>query len=142
MAYATKEDLAKRVRRTFSDQENDTATLLLELASIEVTAALGKDEAWEEEQEEAEKTPKILRLVTLEAAARVMPNPEGLRAFREQLGAYSVSKEFRGQAGEAAGIQITDRERLLLTRAIHGRTSGSPRVGSLATELESPGRAA
>jgi hypothetical protein len=141
MSYATKEDLAKRLRREFSSADGETADLLLDLASVEVTAALGKGEEWEKEQQEEEATPpRVLRLVTLEVAARVMSNPQGVGAMREQLGAYSLSEDFRGMT-EAAGIALTEREKLLVRRAVHGRTSGSPRTGSLATELEAEGRA-
>jgi hypothetical protein len=130
--FASKEEVAKRLARSLSAAEEEAAELLLELATSMVAEAVGKDDAW---AEQLDPVPKVLRLVTLEATARAMANPEGLSSFEERLGAHSYSKSFRAQA-EGAGLMLTKQERLMVRRVVRGSNSASPRVDSLASDLD------
>lgn len=131
MTFATADDIAQRRGRTFTEDERAMADLLCEAATAVITDAAGKTDAW---ADTLDPVPRILKFVAIEVVARVMPNPDGLRSFQEQLGAYSHSESYRDVA-TGGGLLLTQSEVLLVRRAVWGTTSGSVKVASAATEI-------
>ena len=137
MAFATLDDLALRLPGTATTGDGLTAKqqaqgeLLLDLATGLVTDAVGKDADW---ADALDPVPAVLRAVTLEAVARVMQNPAGVRSESKQLGQYQHSASF---TDDAHTLALTDREARLCRQAVHGRLTGSARVGSIADRLRS-----
>lgn len=131
MSFATVDDIATRAGRAFSATEEATADALCEAATAVVAAAADKDDDW---ADNLDPIPRILRFVTVELVNRVMANPNALRSFSETLGAFQHSEGYRDNVA-GGGLELTTSEQLMVRRAVYGRTSGSARVESTATEL-------
>lgn len=129
MAFATAEDVATRLGRTLTGTEAATATQLLTAATAVIAGAADKDDAW---ADALSPVPKILGQLTIELVYRVMSNPENLATSQEQIGAYQYRKGF--QTGAASGLLLTDTEERLVRRVVHGRTTASVRLESVASE--------
>lgn len=130
MPFATPEDIATRYGRELTAVEAATAESLILAAMGAIAFAVDKDDDW---ADELTPVPRIIWMVTVEAVVRAMPNPKGLRSTSETLGAFQHAEGY--QTLDTGGIALTDREELMVRRAIYGRTSGSARVDSTATEL-------
>jgi predicted pyridoxine 5'-phosphate oxidase superfamily flavin-nucleotide-binding protein len=133
MAFATVEQLAQRLGRTFTEAETTQATALLGLAQLAIAAACDKDDTW---ADELDPVPAALQITCIEIAVRIMSNPSGARSRSERLGQYEVSESFHANFDPAAaGITLTDREELRCRRAVYGSASGSVRVKSVTQDL-------
>lgn len=135
MAFATKEDVAKRLKRSLTSAEEDSAAFLLEAAQAVIEEAAERDEA----QIIALKgeVPSTLRFVAVELAVRALSNPEGLVSKSESLGAYANTKRYRkDHQGEGAQseLELTPIQERLVRRAVWGRLSGTAQMGSAATD--------
>lgn len=127
--FATVADLAQRLGRTFTAQEEAQAEMLLGLASSAIAAACDKPDQW---IAELVPVPPAVRVVCIEAAVRVMVNPEGVRSRQEMLGAYQHSESFHAYFDPAAaGVHLTDAEILRVRRAVYGSSSGSANLPSI-----------
>lgn len=131
LTFATLDELALRLpgpalsAEDLSEKQQAQGTMLLTLATSAIADAAGKDDEWVAGLTEV---PPVLRAVCLEMVARTMVNPGGARSESETLGQYSHSTSFTDAAHSLA---LTDREAMLVRRAVHRRLSGSSRPGSL-----------
>lgn len=133
MALATVEDIATRLGRELSTTEAATAEMLIEAATGEIAHAADKDDAW---ADDLTPVPRILKFICIEAVRRVMVNPASLRSKSETLGAFQHSESYQAPAeGSGSEIHLTKREELMVRREVWGRTSGSGRAESTATEI-------
>lgn len=129
MAFATTTDLAALLGRTFTDDEETQAALLLDLSTGAIAAGVDKDDDW---AGALDPVPSVLRALCLAVARRVMVNPAGARSQSEQLGAFQHSESFTDGSAE---LMLTDIETLAARRAVYGTNSGSSRVSTLADHL-------
>jgi hypothetical protein len=137
-AFATREQVTARLRReSLDDVDAALCDYLLAEATGLIADAAGKDDAW---AAALDPVPRVLRIVCVEAVVRVMLNPLALSTERERLGEheYQVSHRNPNTAIGATGtgeLALSDREVLLVRRAVHGRLSGSARVRSVADDV-------
>jgi hypothetical protein len=131
MAFATPADVKRRLGRDLNEAEAGIVDFLLEAATAGITAAVGKTDEW---ADALNPVPRIVKIVTVELVMRAKANPDGVVSMREQLGSYAVSQQYRA-AAETMDILPTRSEELLLRQAVFGRTSGSVKTESVATEL-------
>jgi hypothetical protein len=130
-AFATAADIAARRGVALTDTQEEMAELLVIAATAVITDAAGKTDAW---AAALDPVPGMLRFLCIEVAARAMANPDGLRSLGEQLGAYQSSMSYRDVAA-GGGLMLTTVEQLLVSRVVHGRTSGSARARSVVNDL-------
>ncbi len=132
MAFASSDDIATRLKRTFDIAEEALADLLIESAMAVIAAEAGK--SWEWAEELPEPVHPLLRAVCIEVVVRVMENPEQLHSLSEQLGAHQESKAFR-RGDEGGGLTLSERESRLIRFAINGTVSGYSRADTLVDRL-------
>ena len=130
MAWPTNTDIATRLARTLTTTEEAQADLLLEQAVAAVADACGKDDDW---ADELDPIPAALAGIVVEAVARAMSAPVGLRSRQETLGQHSYSESFNDDL--AQGLQLTDAEELKVRRIVFGSNSGGARAESIADDL-------
>lgn len=120
MDFATLDDLAVRLGRLDSSALTATqqaqGTLLLTLASGLIREAGGKLYDWDPDPESI-----VLRAICLEACARVMTNPAGVRTESETLGQHQHSVSYPD--GHSA-VYLTPREAKLV-RGVAGGGSAT-----------------
>lgn len=127
MAFATSQDIETRVGRDLTTAELAQAGQLLDAATAIMAEAAGKDDDW---ADELSPVPQILKTVCIEIVSRVLDNPSNLDSFRESIGAYSYSKDFR-----AGYLMPTPAERDLIRRVAGTPTTASPRVKSFIEDI-------
>lgn len=135
MAFASKDDVAKRLKRSLTSTEEVTADFLLEAAQAVIEEAVERDEAQIQALKGA--VPSALRFIAVELTIRALSNPEGLVSKSESLGAYANTKRFRKDyQGEGAQgeLELTPIQERLVRRAVWGRLSGTAQMGSVATD--------
>lgn len=134
MAIATAEEVCKaRGLAQFTNEQTAQAEFLLELAPSLIAEAAGKPDAWAEAHL-GEDAPKILKLVAVQCVSRAMANPDSVKSFQESLGEYSSSTSFRDVAA-GGGLELTERERKLVRRAVLRKLSGSSRPRGMPDEI-------
>lgn len=121
-AFATADDVAKRLGRALSNQEAETVPFLLNMAATVIADAVGKDDGW---AASLTPVPRMLRLMSVELVSRALPNPSQYTQIRQQVGSYSIAVS---QA--TTGMALSDPESLMLRRAVFGRTTDSVHVES------------
>jgi len=127
MSYATPEEVAARLGRTFTPEETTQATALLEGAADSIAAACGHEVGWSPED-----VPAGFKEVSIQAATRGMLNPAGQTSESEQLGSYQHGTNY---AESAAGSSLTRREVLAVRRAYFGSNAAAPRVRGLVDDV-------
>lgn len=127
MAFATTSDVQTRIGRTLTTAETNQASQLLDAATSIIAQAGGKDDEWVDELEE---TPGILKTICIELVARVVDNPSNLDSFRESIGSYSYSKDFR-----AGYLMPTPQERDLIRQVIGTPTTTGVRIESVISDV-------
>lgn len=127
MAFATSQDVETRVGRDLTTAEIGQAGQLLDAATAIMAEAAGKDDEW---AADLDPVPQVLKTVCIEIVARVIDNPSNLDSFRESIGAYSYSKDFR-----AGYLMPTPPERDLIRRVVGTATTGSPRMDSYIKDI-------
>lgn len=120
--FATVDDVATRLGRTLSTEEQGTVGGLLATAAVVIADAAGHDDGW---AESLTTVPKMLKLLSIELATRNLQNPNAYSTFRQQVGSYSIEV-----AQAAPGLVLTDSEVMMVRRAVHGRTTDSVHVDS------------
>lgn len=120
MALATTDDIATRLGRDLTDTEDAQAELLITQATGLIALAAGKDDDW---ATTLSPVPDALTSICIEAVARTMAVPIGVRSQQETLGSYNHSESYPDQL--AAGIALTDAEELRVRRIVFGSTSAS-----------------
>ena len=128
-AFATSDDVAVRLGRDLTDAEADFADAVIEDVTNLIAEELGEDEDW---ATALDPVPRRFKTVCVEKVILLGSNPNGLASHSETLGSSSESKSFRG---ESASIELTDDECRRIRRAYYGRSSGSSRPESTATEV-------
>jgi hypothetical protein len=137
MAFATADDLAARLGRTFTAQEITQAEMLLDLASSAIAGACDKPDDW---VAELAPIPPAVRVVCIEVCVRVMVNPDGVRSRQEMLGAYQHSESFHAYFDPAAaGLRLTDDEVLRVRRAVFGTNTATTRLRSVVDDFRCMG---
>lgn len=126
-AFATAEDVEARLGRDLTAQETASVAFLLPMAATVLADAAGKNDGW---IATVTPVPQILRGLNVELVRRALVNPDGVQSYREQLGAHSYSATF---AADRLGMELTKTEQLIVSRAVHGRTTGSAPVHSALT---------
>lgn len=129
MALATTTDVQTRLGRALTDTEEDTVEFLIEAVTGLIANAVGKAESW---ADTLTPVPRVIKFVTVEAVLRAINNPQGVASFSKQLGAFQQSQTFRR---DEMGLVLTPTEEKLVRRAVHGRTTGSPSVGSILDDI-------
>lgn len=130
MPWPTKTDIASRIGRALTSAEDDQAELLLDQAVSLVAGACDKDDDW---ADALDPIPTGLASIVIEATARAMAAPIGLRSRQETLGQHSYSESFPDQL--AQGLQLTEAEELRARRIVFGSNSGGARAESIADDL-------
>lgn len=130
MAWPTNAEIGTRLARTLSAAEEGQADLLLEQAIAAVADAAGKDDDW---ADELDPIPAALAGIVIEAVARAITAPIGVRSTQEQLGAYSHSESYNDQL--AQGLQLTPAEERRVRRIVFGSNTGSATLPSVLDEL-------
>jgi hypothetical protein len=118
--------------RELSATEAATAEMLIEAATGEIAAAADKTDAW---ADDLTPVPRIIKFICIEAVHRVMSNPKSLRSQSETLGAFQHSESYQADSAAGSAIHLTEREVLMVRREVYGRTSGSGRAESTASEI-------
>lgn len=117
--FATLDQLAIRLGRTSADEFTDAQAAqgaqMLELASGLIREAGGKRADWD-----PLPASIVLRAVCLEAAARVMTNPAGVRSEAETLGQHQHSVSYPDGQGAP---YLTLREEKLVRGAAGSRSA-------------------
>lgn len=127
MAFATTSDVQTRIGRTLTTAETNQASQLLTAATSIIAQAGGKDDDW---VDDLETIPQILKTVCIEMVARVVDNPANLDSFRETIGSYSYSKDFR-----AGYLMPTPPERDLIRHVIGTPSTTGVRLDSVLTDV-------
>lgn len=122
--YATPADIAARLGRTLTAQEVTSYESIIEAVSAEVDVRLGKSLA---------DAPPAIKGVVVTASIRGAANPTGAARVAETIGALSRSETFP-KSGDGSTF-LTATEERLIRRAIFGRTTGSPRIGSVLDDV-------
>lgn len=125
--FASIEDIKIRTGRPLTDAETSQAQLYLELAAGLICQAVGKGEAW---ANELDPIPPVLRVVSIEVAARVMSNPELATRFDETLGAYRKMGIYK-----VTGLELSEGEERLVRFAVYGTNTGYSTPDSLADDF-------
>lgn len=117
--FATLDQLAVRLGRTSEDELTEAqraqGELLLALVSGLIRDAAGKAIDWE-----PDPASILLRAVCLEAAARVMTNPAGVRTESETLGQHQHSVSY---PDGHSNVYLTAREAKLVRGAAGSRSA-------------------
>lgn len=130
MAWPTNADIATRLARTLSTTEEDQADLLIEQAVAAVADACGRDDDW---ADALDPIPAALAGIVIEAVARAISAPIGVRSTQETLGTYSHSESYNDQL--AQGLQLTPSEERRARRIVFGSSTGSAVLPSVLDEL-------
>lgn len=116
--FATLDQLAVRLGRTSEDELTEAqraqGELLIALVSGLIRSAGGKAADWDPDPESI-----LLRAVCLEAAARVMTNPAGVRSEAETLGQHQHSVSYSDGHG---AVYLTPAEAKLVRGAAGARS--------------------
>jgi hypothetical protein len=132
VAFATAEDVATRLARTLSGVEAAQVDLLLDAATSAIAGAADKSDQW---ADQLDPIPNVLRFLAIELVVRTSRNPGGLRSQSETLGQYQHSETFADPDKGGALITLTQVEEALVRRTVYGRTTGSAKTESVATEI-------
>jgi len=124
--YATTDDIAARLGRTLTDQETTSYGSIIEAVSAEIDVALGLAKTLAD-------VPPAVKGVTVTASIRAAANPSGAARVAETIGALSRSETFPRSGDGSTLLTIT--EERLVRRAIYGKTTGSPRIGSVLDDI-------
>lgn len=123
MAFATSIDVADRLGRPLTVDEMTQADAVIAAVTDLIADAVGKSNAW---AATLTPVPGTLKTLCVEKAASVILNPALGTVAAESLGEHSVTYA-RSNDG---GIFLTEAERLLVRRAVFGRTTESVMLGS------------
>lgn len=130
MAWPTNTDITTRLARDLTSDETAQADLLIDQAIALITAACDKTDDW---ADALDPVPAALASIVIEAVARAMSAPIGLRSSQETLGSYSHSESYPDQL--AQGIALTAGEELRARRIVFGSSSGSSRPANVLDDL-------
>jgi len=130
MAWPTNADIGTRLARTLSTAEEDQADLLLEQAVAAVADACGRDDDW---AAALTPIPAALAGIVIEAVARAISAPVGVRSSQETLGTYSHSESYTDAL--AYGVQLTPAEERRARRIVFGSNTGSATLPNVLDEL-------
>lgn len=126
MAFATAEDVATRLGRELTADEEATAELVIELTTGLIETAANENAAW---SAALVPVPKLFTILCLERAVRTILNPTGAASLSKTLGQFSYS-ETRPRA-EDLGLLLTEGEERLVRRALGKPPSTSSRPKSV-----------
>ncbi|HEY0644837.1 MAG TPA: hypothetical protein VGD39_15525 [Nocardioides sp.] len=136
MAFATKGQVAARLGRTLTTEEEATVDLLLDDATTLIAQAADQTDEW---ADNLDPVPKILNVVCRQMVHRVMLNPDGVARLQETLGEHSRSISHREKGDDGSGatgeLELTEREQTLVREEILGQLSGSAMTESVATQI-------
>lgn len=128
--FASLADMRARLAiAAWEPADADRCGLLLDLATAEIVAQVGKTDAW---AVTLAPVPQVLRAICVEMVARVMANPTGARSQTEQLGSYQHSESY-SDSGHT--LEMTASERLRARAAVYGATTASARATSLIDDI-------
>jgi hypothetical protein len=118
--FATRSDVALRLGRDLTADEEGQVDYLLQAATDLIAAIVGKPNTYT-------PVPPFVRRMTAEVACRGLSVPVGATQTREQLGEYSYSQSF----SQDSTATLSKDERLLLRRIVWGTNSLSVTVEAL-----------
>jgi len=124
MAFATPDDVAARLGRDLTTEEEAFVEAALDDATAAIAEAAGKNDEW---SEDLDPVPKVIKALAVSLVVRAGQNTEGVVSRTEALGQYSVTDRFPDPRGgeSASGIFLSDDERRLVRRVVFGRGSGT-----------------
>jgi hypothetical protein len=131
VTFCTVTDIATRLGRNLTTDEQSTVQMLCDLVTNEMCAAADKDADYPGSLTEI---PLPLRSIAIDVVTRVMLNPQGYSSTSETLGAYSYTQRY-GSSGDGAGgptgIALTPAEERRVRRAVFGASVASIEVPSI-----------
>jgi len=124
MALATSEDVETRLQRDLTDDEVSLSEQVIETVTGLIADAVDQTVAWVEAREPASP---VLRALCVERVITAISNPANLSSDSETLGTHTYSQTHR-RPSEGGGLELTDAEERMASRAVYGTTSA---VGSV-----------
>lgn len=119
MSLATTADIAAYLGRDLGEAETTSVESLIAAADAVIAAAA--DIAVDDLDG---TTDTILPIIAKRIVCRALANPQGIASLQEQLGQYGNTVRFR-DINAGGDLLLTDREELIVRRAVHGTNSGS-----------------
>lgn len=130
MAWPTNSEISTRLARDLTSDETAQADLLIDQAIAAVAAACDKTDEW---ADDLTPVPAALASIVIEAVARAITVPIGVRSQQETIGSYSRSESYPDTL--AQGVALTAGEELRARRIVFGSSSGSARAASVLDDL-------
>lgn len=125
LTFASADDVRVRLARaTFSDDEETHVEMLLNLVANRILEEVDQAEAW---AVALEAVPSAFRTTSIEAVARVLLNPNGVRSQQRMIGRVTLQQSW---ADVSASLDLTDREIERCRRAVFGLLSAGVPVAS------------
>jgi len=121
-AFASLNDVERRLGYTLDDEKSATAQFLLNMSAAVIADAAGYDDGW---AASLRPVPQLLRLLSVELVCRSIANPSQYAQITQQVGSYSFQAE-----QQTVGMTLSDTETLMIRRAVHGRTTDTATVES------------
>jgi hypothetical protein len=134
ISLATIRDVALRLGRYLTENEEVQVSSLIIAATSNIYAAVDKLPTWVPPA----AVHGFLSGLCIELVTRAMPNPHGLASQSETLGAHSVTQAYSRDI-PGSGVTLTAAEELAARRVVHGRTSASSKARGLPDELADDG---
>jgi hypothetical protein len=128
--FATVAEVATRLGRDLTSDEQGSVALLIQLATATIANAADKTEEW---AAELDPIPLILKGFCIELVCRTFANPMGLFSESKTLGSFQHSQSFNKDVSSA--MALSDVEVLVIRRAVRGTNAGSARAESTADLL-------
>lgn len=129
MAFATTTDVATRLGRDLTAAETDAAELVIEVVTGLIAEAVNRDSDW---ATALDPVPATLRLLCIEKAVSAIVNPHNVASLSEQLGQFQHSETY--PRASDVGLYLSDDEERRARFAVHGITSASVRIQSVADD--------
>lgn len=119
MAFATHSDVATRLRRTLTSDEQTQATAVIATVQSLITDEVDRDSDW---ATALSPVPAALKELCVAKAAAILSNPTPGVVASESLGEHSVTY---ARSSDEGGIFLTDAEGRIARHAVYGTNSAS-----------------
>lgn len=120
MAFATVEDVERRLGRDLTVAEAALTEDVIESVTAQIVDAVDRDADW---ATALDPVPGVLKTLCVEKVIVVGTNPNGLAVESKNLGAFSYSRTF--QRSNDSGILLTEEEARRVRAAVYGSNAGS-----------------
>lgn len=129
--FATAGDVAARLGRTLTTDEQNQATAVIGTVSGLILEAVGRDDEW---ADDLDPVPVTFKAVCVEKVVSILANPDGLASLSKTLGSFTHSATFPRAAD--IGIFLSPLEVAAVRTALSGGLrSGSARMRSIVDDV-------